>query len=531
MAESTSSKSSSLVCSLMQKAFPINRSEYGKFFPMAGLIFMTIFSFTMLRNSKDVLLLSAPGVSENSLPYAKFFLVFPVSIAFSMCYIKIKNLFDFEKTYYIILSAFISFYALFNCVLYPLSGYLHPSVTTIQYLQTLAPPLHNFIALFGVWTFALYYIASELWGTYSLSVLFWQFANDTISTEESKRYYSLLIMVGNLALMGLSYVLDLLSAHFKGDMLIYAVNTVVISSGLVMLVLFRYINRSVLTNPVYRSNSRAPKKKKAKMSLTDSVKELSQSRYVMYIALIVLSYGILINLFETVWKGQIKLFFTVDGVTDKNGMQSFMSRYTFYTGFFTILLTYVKIIMSKMSWRTAASITPIACGGCGLIFLTYCMNASTLNLSLAALGVINAGYFAIAFGAAGVIFSKSSKYAFFDPTKEMAYIPLSSSLKASGKAAVDGVGARLGKSGGGMLQIILQLMVCLVTGSPVTTSLPLLPYFFVIIGTLAVIWTYSVYQLSVEYEHKIAGLAQENDPTEKPSPDTEGKDKAAPVTG
>ncbi|PCI77799.1 AAA family ATPase, partial [Candidatus Aerophobetes bacterium] len=62
---------------------------------------------------------------------------------------------------------------------------------------------------------------------------------------------------------------------------------------------------------------------------------------------------------------------------------------------------------------------------------------------------------AVIFGAAQNIASKSSKYTFFDPTKEMAYIPLDEEQKVKGKAAVDVVGARMGKSGGSLLVMVM----------------------------------------------------------------------------
>ena len=46
-----------------------------------------------------------------------------------------------------------------------------------------------------------------------------------------------------------------------------------------------------------------------------------------------------------------------------------------------------------------------------------------------------------------------AKYTFFDSTKEMAYIPMTKETQAHGKAAVDGLGARLGKSSYGIVMV------------------------------------------------------------------------------
>jgi len=62
-------------------------------------------------------------------------------------------------------------------------------------------------------------------------------------------------------------------------------------------------------------------------------------------------------------------------------------------------------------------------------------------------------FLAVLFGTIQNIMSKAAKYSLFDPTKEMAYIPLDQESKVKGKAAIDVVGARLGKALGSGTQI------------------------------------------------------------------------------
>ena len=98
------------------------------------------------------------------------------------------------------------------------------------------------------------------------------------------------------------------------------------------------------------------------------------------------------------------------------------------------------------------------------------------------------------FGMVQNVLSKATKYSFFDPTKEMAYIPIDRELKTKGKAAVDIVGARLAKALGALLQSSLFIIF------PAASYATITPYLMVIFIIVALIWMFDVKLLFAEYD-------------------------------
>jgi AAA family ATP:ADP antiporter len=83
----------------------------------------------------------------------------------------------------------------------------------------------------------------------------------------------------------------------------------VIASGGVLLGAYKYMQDKII--PMQPVNKDAitdvPKKKKVKMTMKESAKFLVSSPYIRDLALLVISYGMCINIVEVSWKSKLKV--------------------------------------------------------------------------------------------------------------------------------------------------------------------------------------------------------------------------------
>lgn len=487
----TNTSEQSLSKKITDILWPISWHENKKFLPMAAMMFFILFNYSMLRSIKDGFVVTEIGAEAIS--FLKTYVVLPSAIIAMIVYAKLCNVFNQQKVFYIVSSFFVIYLAVFTFLLYPDPSLFHPDPNTIENLSSAFPNFKWFIKIVGNWGLASFYTISELWGSMMMSLLFWQFANQITKTEEAKRFYSMFGLIGNFSLPLTSLVL----ATFLGEnapsyfnLKFTPVLVIAIANTLIVMMIYRWINSNVLTDPTLYTPEAKTKKSKVKLSLGESFKLIFSSKYLGLIALLVLAYGVSVNLVEGVWKAKIKELYPT-----KEAYTAYMGQFQGYMGAGAILFMLIgSNILRAVSWGTAASLTPLMILITGAIFFALIFLGNDIAPHLTGIIACSPLVLAVMVGMIQNVLSKATKYSLFDSTKEMSYIPLDNELKTKGKAAVDVVGGRLGKSGGGIIQSTFFMLM------PTLGFVEAMPYFAVIFFVVVLLWLYAVKALSAEYK-------------------------------
>mmetsp|Transcript_31256 Transcript_31256/g.35574 ORF Transcript_31256/g.35574 Transcript_31256/m.35574 type:complete len:575 (+) Transcript_31256:186-1910(+) len=471
-------------------------NERKKLIPLAIMFFCILFNYTVLRDTKDVLLLCAPKSGAEVIPFIKTYCNLPAAIGFAAVYATLCNRMEQKNVFYACVIPFLSFFASFALFIYPNNSLLHPHAFVDKIANVLPLGFSAPLAIVRNWTFALFYVLAEMWGSVVTSLLFWGFANEVTTVDEAKKYYPLFGLGANVALIfsgqyvrWVSRMRDTLAPGVDAwaVSLKYLMGAVVTSGGILLATYTWMLKNVVSKNEEADSGKKVTKKKRVKMGLKESIKYLLRSDYIKDLAMLVVSYGMCINLVEVSWKSKLKLAFP-----NPNDYSAFMGNFSSTMGTVTLFMMLIgRSIFQKFGWRTAATITPKMIGLTGLAFFALNIFSGSLGPVASALGTTPL-MLAVFVGAAQNILSKSSKYSLFDPCKEMAYIPLDQESKTKGKAAIDVIGNPLGKSGGALIQQILIFAV----GSLAAAT----PYLAVILGVIIFFWLRSADGLATRFE-------------------------------
>jgi AAA family ATP:ADP antiporter len=299
---------------------------------MLVLLFLLCICYSVLRNLKDTIVLTAKNSGAEVIPFLKVWGMLPGAIAATWIYTRLFRFFTRETVFYIVISSFVCYFILFAFVIHPNSDKLHLDKLGDFLTVHLPVGFKGLIAMIRNWSFTTFYIISELWAVVVLSVLYWGFANDVTEVSEAKRTYGILNIGSNMAPIlggGMAIVcskfLPMSSAAGSDDAWSHTLTNIVVmlsALGVCSMLVFYWINRNVLPTEISTKAGYSPKRK-FKLSVRDSIRYISQSKYRTCIAIIVLGYNIAINITDILWKEQLKRYFT-----DPNEMMNHMNSIT-----------------------------------------------------------------------------------------------------------------------------------------------------------------------------------------------------------
>ncbi len=482
--------------------WPVHRFELKKVLSMLFLLFLICVSYSVLRNLKDAVILTAQHSGAEVIPFIKVWGIFPAAIGATWLYTRLNRYFNKAAVFYITISSFLAYFLLFAFVLYPNSEKLHLHALG-NWLSTVLPEgFQGLIALVRNWTFTSFYIVSELWATLLLGVIYWGFVNDVTCVGEAKRTYGILNIGSNIAPILGGFLALFFSKPFtisflsnKGnawDQTILQLILLIVILGIACMGLYAWINRYVLIPKEEKETCLIKEEVKRWLSIRESVKYILRSRYLVPLAIIVLGYNITINLTDVLWKSQLKSLFT-----DPNVMLEHMNKITIGIGTLaTFGALFFSVLITRLGWTFTAVITPVIMTftAVGFFAFMFCSNA----LAAFSATVFGLAPFAMAvyFGSLQNCLSKACKYSVFDASKEVAFLPLNSESKLKGKAAIDGLGSSLGKSGS---SLVYQFFIILM-GSVSLSA----PFVAIILFVILISWIMSAFHLGKQFKEMTA---------------------------
>lgn len=428
------------------------------------LFFLISFIYNVLRCMKVTLVVTADGSGAEIIPYLKVWAVLPGAFLLTYIYTKLSNILNREQVFYAMLGLFLGFFAIFMVFLHPHREALELTYVSQLLSENLPKGLNGFIAVIRHWHLSLFYVLSELWSAVVLSMLFWGFANEITSVDEAKRFYAIFALGANSSGIFSGQCAQFLTLeHYNPNLpfgtvaweqsLILQLG-VVLLLGLIIILLFRWLNKSVLPNIGKVRLTSEIKEKPEKLSLIECFSHLARSRYMVYITIIVVAYNLVYNLADVLWTEQIR-----ESYPSASDFNAYINEIASITGVFATISALILSgnVIRRYGWTATALITPAiwlitSLGFFGCLLLSH----HTVTDFVGALLGIPLYTLALVFGSAQICLGRAAKYTVFDESKEIAFIPLSKEDQRKGKAVVDGIASRFGKSGGSLtIQILL----------------------------------------------------------------------------
>lgn len=107
---------------------------------------------------------------------------------FTGLYSKMTDSMELKDVFYACVIPFLVFFGAFATVIYPNRAFIHPHGLVDMLAATLPANFAAPLSIIRNWSFAVFYVMAEMWGSVVASLLFWGFANEVTTVDEAKKY-------------------------------------------------------------------------------------------------------------------------------------------------------------------------------------------------------------------------------------------------------------------------------------------------------------------------------------------------------
>lgn len=497
--------------------------EHKKLWPMTFIFTSILLVYSLAREFKDVFTMDRQSVA--SIYAIKTFIMPIVAVLATMLVQSLLTRFSNKTILHYTLFFYGVYFILYGAFLFPFRDYIEAGIYTVLDLfsddQFSYKGGNILIVPLGIifrWTSSLHFIMAEIWGSIVFSVLFMSFAADVCPVGQFSRFMPIFIIFSNIGLIFSACVI-LGYSHAKYNWSYSTGNWLVIGIfvffGILCLASYftmSWLDRVVLSRPLYIVKSVQKKQKKQKVSFSEGLKVVTTSKFALCMCMLVLSYNMMVNMTEANQKSCI----SVCARKDNKDIGSHFLGLQFYnqliTGVMVIcfLLSPLQRMIQNYGWMSMAIIPPIfATISTGMVLLTAFINTSvegrcripylgTLGNFLKTIFPFSTIWLEQYIATISVTLYKVVKYGPFDISKETIGRRIDSEYRPRIKGVYDGLCGKFGKSLGSLLSFII--FTYLGTDSDVREASPI----YILIATvLSAGWIMAVIYLNKKYNDSL----------------------------
>ena len=421
----------------------VQQYTFKKFLPSIAVQFFLILSYVFLQDIRMKVLVET-GLYE-SLSSAYVWGGLPLSILFVLSYFKITNTVERQHHLTVCLIPFAVFFLLYAYVFHPHRDSFHISTLEFVGLMEKYPGFGGLIQMYAHWATSLLIMLIDIWSSFVIGVLFWQFMNDTTSLKQARVTYPL-FGIGVAFSTSIGLAMNTIFNHSTVSYEKYLAQgiTLIVFFWACALLLQKYMyEKTIMQDKTLTSVSH----EKLSLGTLETFGYVFTSRYLGCVALMVISFGIMINLMDHLCMRYKMSLMQAQSYMDSGQASLLLSFLNLAIGISIALLS-IRLLNKQRGWKKAAMVTPI-------VMVLSCL-VVFVSLSIKEIAPSTTFFILVS---SGLIIVQQIKNFFFKPLIEMAYIPLPSELKVKGKATIDLAIDRFSIAFGAPLFTIISIIV------------------------------------------------------------------------